>query len=64
MLPGVSQRPLLADCLGVPTYLETFAPRNLTFYQCLGYEAIDSFVEPVSNARYWIMDRPAGSPTD
>ncbi|MCP4021731.1 MAG: GNAT family N-acetyltransferase, partial [Desulfobacteraceae bacterium] len=30
------------DKLGVPTYLETFTPRNMTFYNRLGYKAVAS----------------------
>jgi GNAT superfamily N-acetyltransferase len=45
------------DAAGIPTYLETFTPRNITFYQRLGYQVIDSFVEPTTAAEYWIMSR-------
>lgn len=45
------------DALGIPTYLETFTPRNMTFYQRLGYQAIASFEEPTTHAPYWIMMR-------
>lgn len=49
------------DALGVATYLETFTPRNMTFYSRLGYEAAASFYEPTAAAEYWIMIRPPGS---
>lgn len=45
------------DALGVPTYLETFTPRNITFYQRLGYEESASFIEPVTAAEYWVLLR-------
>lgn len=45
------------DAAAVPTYLETFTPRNMTFYSRLGYQAIDSFVEPTTGAEYWLMSR-------
>ena len=45
------------DRLKVPTYLETFTPRNMTFYDRLGYQAIESFHEPTTEARYWLMIR-------
>lgn len=46
-----------SDKQGIITYLETFTPRNITFYERLGYTAIDSFHEPVTNSPYWIMQR-------
>lgn len=47
------------DELGVATYLETFTPRNMTFYQRLGYQSVASFREPLTNAEYWLMQRAA-----
>ena len=41
----------------ISTYLETFTPRNMKFYQRLGYSSIDSFQEPTTNSTYWIMLR-------
>ncbi|MBL4874688.1 MAG: GNAT family N-acetyltransferase [Rhodobacteraceae bacterium] len=54
-------RPVLekADDAGVSTYLETFTPKNMPFYQRLGYDAVSSFVEPVTNSQYWLMTRPS-----
>lgn len=45
------------DSLNIATYLETFTPRNIGFYKKLGYQEIDSFFEPTTQARYWIMIR-------
>jgi GNAT superfamily N-acetyltransferase len=45
------------DKLGLPTYLETFTPRNISFYNRLGYKESASFLEPVTNATYWVMLR-------
>lgn len=45
------------DYSGVPTYLETFTPRNIPFYQRLGYRAIERFHEPTTGATYWLMVR-------
>lgn len=45
------------DAAKVPTYLETFTPRNMTFYKRLGYQVVNHFVEPTTEAEYWIMDR-------
>jgi len=47
----------MADALGVPSYLETFARRNMNFYQRLGYMESASFIEPVTSKEYWIMIR-------
>ena len=46
-----------ADQSGVPTYLETFTPRNITFYNRIGYEVVERFHEPTTDADYWIMIR-------
>ncbi|MCB0163296.1 MAG: GNAT family N-acetyltransferase [Anaerolineae bacterium] len=58
-LGGSLVKPILdkADKLGVPSYAETFTPRNRNFYYRLGYHAVASFVEPVIDAEYWIMLR-------
>lgn len=47
-----------ADKAGLATYLETFTPRNMPFYERLGYEAVASFKEPVTQSDYWVMRRP------
>ncbi|MDJ0779184.1 MAG: GNAT family N-acetyltransferase [Gammaproteobacteria bacterium] len=56
-------QPVLAqtDAFGVPTYLETFTPRNEAFYQRLGYRVAGRFHEPTTSAAYALMLRdPAG----
>ncbi len=45
------------DQLDVPTYLETFTPRNISFYARLGYRAVECFHEPTTDAEYWLMIR-------
>lgn len=45
------------DSMNRPTYLETFSPRNISFYERLGYRSIDRIHEPTSRADYWIMSR-------
>jgi GNAT superfamily N-acetyltransferase len=47
----------LSDSKGLMTYLETFTPRNIKFYEKLGYEILDSFIEPITKAQYWVMVR-------
>ena len=46
-----------ADQAGVPTFLETFTPRNEPFYQRLGYRVAGSFYEPTIGANYSLMLR-------
>jgi GNAT superfamily N-acetyltransferase len=46
-----------ADRAGVSTYLETFTPRNKTFYARLGYQDAGTFAEPVTGASYAVMVR-------
>jgi GNAT superfamily N-acetyltransferase len=46
-----------ADDAGVDCYLETFDRRNPAFYQRLGFSAIASHAEPVTDATYTIMLR-------
>lgn len=48
-----------SDKLGINTYLETFTPRNMKFYERLGYEALESYYEPTTESQYWIMFRHA-----
>ncbi len=45
------------DSLGVSTFLETFTQRNMPFYERLGYRSVQSFDEPITNAKYWLMIR-------
>jgi GNAT superfamily N-acetyltransferase len=49
------------DKLQVPTYLETFTPRNISFYNRIGYETAATFIEPLTNSPYWILVRPPKS---
>lgn len=52
-------KPILdkADKMRIPSYAETFTPRNRNFYNRLGYQEVGSFIEPVIGAEYWIMLR-------
>ena len=45
------------DSLNVSTFLETFTPRNIPFYERLGYREVQSFDEPTTKATYWLMIR-------
>jgi GNAT superfamily N-acetyltransferase len=46
-----------ADRAGVTCYLETFSPRNLPFYQRLGFASAARFTEPTTGAEYAVMVR-------
>ncbi|MBY6159481.1 GNAT family N-acetyltransferase [Mameliella alba] len=58
-------RPVLADAdaSGAATFLETFTPRNMGFYERLGYRTVGQFREPVTDADYWLMRRLPQSTT-
>jgi GNAT superfamily N-acetyltransferase len=45
------------DKNGIPTYLETFTPRNIRFYERMGYKITKEVAEPVTGYPYWIMVR-------
>lgn len=45
------------DQLAVSTYLETFNPRNITFYNRMGYRVATRFDEPVTDADYRLLTR-------
>lgn len=45
------------DRLGASTYLETFTPRNRSFYERLGYRSLQTFHEPTTDAQYTLMVR-------
>ena len=45
------------DRLGVVTYLETYVPRNKSFYRRQGYQEVAIFLEPTTNAEYAVMVR-------
>jgi N-acetylglutamate synthase-like GNAT family acetyltransferase len=40
-------------------YLETFTPRNLNFYERLGFRRVAAHLEPVTNREYVVMQRDA-----
>ena len=46
-----------ADRAGVPVFLETFTPRNESFYQRFGFRVAGSFFEPTIAADYSVMVR-------
>ncbi len=63
--PGLIKNILIkTDTLGVSTYLETFTPRNMTFYKRLGFQEIKSFDEPTTKAEYWLMVRKPANKKD
>ena len=45
------------DNLNVPTYLETFTPGNVSFYNRLGFQAIKPIYEPTTKSEYRLMIR-------
>jgi GNAT superfamily N-acetyltransferase len=47
------------DKNGIPTYLETFTPKNIRFYERMGYQIVREVLEPVTGCSYWIMVRKA-----
>jgi len=48
-----------ADESGHPSFLETFAQRNVPFYLRHGFQLVLDEVEPNSGIRYWGFHRPA-----
>ncbi len=54
LIQGVLKK---TDAIGAATYLETFTPGNMTFYERLGYKEASSFYEPTTRAEYWLMIR-------
>ena len=59
---GLARRlmePILAEASarGVPCYLETTAPKNVAFYEHLGYKVMRHAVEPVSGIDVWTFRR-------
>ncbi len=46
-----------ADIDGLPCYLETTQPKNVTFYQHLGFDMLVDDVEPESGLRMWTFRR-------
>jgi GNAT superfamily N-acetyltransferase len=52
------------DGMGIHTYLETYTPKNMPFYERLGFENAGGFDEPETKTRYWVMVRePSSKPT-
>ena len=49
------------DSKNIPTYLETFTARNISFYERLGYRIATGIQEPTTRAEYWLMTRQPGS---
>jgi GNAT superfamily N-acetyltransferase len=46
-----------ADRLSATCYLETFTPRNISFYERLGFATQAQFTEPTTTANYALMVR-------
>ena len=46
-----------AEIEGLPCYLETTQPKNVTFYQRLGFRVLVDDVEPESGLRFWTFRR-------
>ena len=46
-----------AETDGLPCYLETTQPKNVTFYQRLGFRVLREEVEPTSGLRIWTFRR-------
>ncbi len=49
----------LAREAGAACYLETFTPRNLPFYERLGFRVVGTFREPTTGSTYDVMRRDA-----
>ena len=49
-----------ADQAGAPSFLETFARRNISFYERLGFSVVASYEEPITRSEYWVMQRGPG----
>jgi ribosomal protein S18 acetylase RimI-like enzyme len=43
---------------GLPAFLETATPRNVSLYQSLGFEVIDEWHVPKGGPKFWSMLRP------
>ena len=69
ILPSVQGRGLGATLLAgtlaeasvanATCYLETFTPRNLRFYERLGFRQVADHIEPTTNKEYVVMRRDA-----
>jgi GNAT superfamily N-acetyltransferase len=53
-----------ADRVSATCYLETFSPRNLSFYERLGFGVEARFAEPTTGAEYVVMIRYPSAPTE
>lgn len=51
-----------ADAAGLPCYLETAQPDNVSFYERLGFRQVVDIVEPHSGLRLWTFRRDAPRP--
>ena len=51
-----------ADAKGAISYLETFGPRSVPFYERLGFRTVARFEEPTTAAEYAIMVRNPHTP--
>jgi GNAT superfamily N-acetyltransferase len=51
-----------ADAKGAISYLETFGPRSVPFYERLGFRTVARFEEPTTAAEYAIMVRNPRTP--
>ena len=50
-----------ADGQGITTFLETFTPRNMPFYERLGYQVTGTFDEPTTKTNYSVMSRTSAN---
>jgi ribosomal protein S18 acetylase RimI-like enzyme len=46
-----------ADAAGLPCYLETVQPANVSFYEHLGFKQVVDVIEPQSGLRLWTFRR-------
>ena len=46
-----------ADNAGVSSYLTTFTPRNIPFYERQGYRLVETFPEPVTRSEFSVLVR-------
>lgn len=49
-----------ADAAGVTSYLTTFSPGNIVFYERHGYAVAARCPEPVTGSEFTVLIRPAG----
>lgn len=52
-----------ADNANMPRYLDTSNPKNIPFYQSLGFQTYKTTTDPVSNLQMWTLHRPPNSQT-